>query len=78
MSVISLIKEKNTIARRLASRGLQQAELLTLQELLAVCKQEIKDSLASYKLDSVISARDKYLSPGACHLPIQQQVASTI
>ena len=61
MSVISLIKEKNTIARRLASRGLQQAEVLTLQELLAVRKQEIKDSLASYKLQRRTNLRSKLL-----------------
>ena len=60
-NVISLIKEKNLISRRLMSPGMQQAEIMTLQEMLVMRKQEIKDSIASYKLQRRSNLRSKLL-----------------
>ena len=59
--VVSLIKEKNEIARRLMSSNLQQAEVLALQDLLDARKQEIKDSISNFKLQRRSSLRSKLL-----------------
>ena len=60
-SVVSLIKEKNEITRRLMSSELQQAEIVTLRELLDARKQEIKDSIANFKLQRRSNLRSKLL-----------------